>query len=164
MKEIRLTKGQVALVDDEDFGYLNQWKWCSSYEPRISNYYAFRREYVSYRKQETIKMHRLIMSTPNGMEVDHINGNTLDNRKSNLRNCSHAENIRNREVSKRNKSGYKGVSVSSSGKWWARIRIDGAPQLYLGTFTTPEDAARAYDKKALELFGEFAKLNFPPMN
>lgn len=149
MKEIELTQGQVAIVDDDDFEDLSLYKWFAKKEGGI--FYAAR----SYgAKRNTMKMHIYIMKPVDGFVIDHINGNGLDNRKSNLRICSHAENMRNRKLHKDNSSGYKGVS-KNKGKYVARIM-----QIYLGRYNNAIDAARAYDAKARELFGNFAKLNF----
>ena len=113
------------------------------------------------RRRFALFVHRLIMDAPKGMHVDHINGNPLDNRKSNLRICTHAENQRNRGANKNNTSGYKGVHWSkTTKKWRAEIRHDNK-SIHMGYFKTPEEAARAYDKKAKELHGEYAYLNFP---
>ena len=93
---------------------------------------------------------------PEGMEVDHINGNSLDNRKSNLRICTHKENVRNQKLSAANTSGYRGVSWNkASKKWEAYIKVN-QKRIYLGKFVDILDAARAYAKKAKECFGEFA--------
>jgi len=101
------------------------------------------------------------MSAPADMQVDHINGNPLDNRRENLRICTRAQNTCNRKAVVNSKSGYKGVTKkNSSRKWIPEIRKDGK-KLYLGSYNTPEEAAKAYDKAAKEIFGEFAKLNFP---
>lgn len=154
MKEIKLTQGKVALVDDEDFEYLNQRKW------HYSKGYAVSTSRRLFGFQKTIAMHREIMNTPNGMETDHINGDKLDNRKNNLRNCFHLENGKNRKIQINNTSNYKGVSFDKrAGKWRSVIYIE-KKKISLGNFTNIEDAARAYDKKAIELFGEFANTNF----
>lgn len=102
------------------------------------------------------KLHRLIMDNPVNV-VDHINGNTLDNRRSNLRLCSQANNSANRNKSYKNTSGYKGVSKARN-KWAAKITKD-YKVYHIGNYTTPELAALAYNKRAVELFGQFAKLN-----
>ena len=103
------------------------------------------------------------------MQVDHINGNTLDNRKENLRLCTNQQNAMHRGKTKNNKSGYKGVRYMKKKKgminehskpWQAQIYLN-QKQIYLGCYKTPEEAARAYDKKAIELFGEYATLIFP---
>ena len=104
-------------------------------------------------------LHRVITKAPNGMEVDHINGNVLDCRLSNLRVCSRGENLRNRGAYKNNSSGRKGVSWSPwANKWRAEIRLD-RKGIHIGYFTCLEAAADAYDKAALELHGDFARTN-----
>lgn len=105
------------------------------------------------------KLHRLIMNAPNGMAVDHINGNIADNRKSNLRICVNSENLRNRGAQRNNTSGYKGVSwCKQSNKWRSSICLN-KKRIYLGLFTNKLDAANAYNQAAIKYFGEFAFLN-----
>ena len=105
----------------------------------------------------TVPLHRHITNCPKGMHVDHINGNVLDNRLSNLRICTPSQNQANSKLPKNNTSGYKGVSKNGDG-WKAKIRVDYA-YYYLGTFLTKEEAARAYNAAAIKYFGEFARLN-----
>lgn len=107
------------------------------------------------RKKEML--HRAIMKAKKGEQVDHINGNTLDNRKENLRICTHAENIRNRNQRKNSNTKYKGVFKSGK-KWGASIGYENE-RYYLGVFKTQEEAAIAYNKAALKYHGEFALLN-----
>lgn len=151
-KEIKLTKGKVALVDDEDFERINRHKW-----------YACKDRLTWYARRDTIfgnvLMHRDIMELPNNVLVDHKNNNGLDNRKENLRPASTSQNKANRGMQKNNHSGYKGIRPSKN-KWAAQIQCNHKWE-HLGVFNTPEEAARAYDKRAVELFGEFAKTNFP---
>jgi len=105
-------------------------------------------------------MHRLLIHAPKGMEVDHINGNGLDNRICNLRICTRSQNQINKGLQKNNTTGYKGVSfIKKHRKYRATIRINGK-SMYLGEFESAKGAAFAYDNKAKELFGNFAKLNF----
>jgi hypothetical protein len=119
-------------------------------------YYARR-----YERGRQISMHRQIMQPPPGKVTDHMNGNGLDNRRSNLRNCLPTENGRNRQRNRRSRTGFKGVGqYKRTGKYYASIRFKGKT-LYLGQYDTPVEAARAYDRKARELFGQFARLNFP---
>jgi len=154
MKEIKLTQGKIALIDDEDYGYLNQFKWCA--DKLGSTFYAKRRLYISIKEQYNIYMHRIIMNAPKGMEVDHIDHNGLNNQKYNLRICTKCQNNRNKLPS--GKSKYLGVSAEDI-KYKAEIMIN-HNKIRIGRFTTEEAAARAYDKKAKEYFGEFANLNF----
>lgn len=106
------------------------------------------------------RLHRVIMGNPDGV-VDHINGNSLDCRKENLRVCSQADNARNRGIGSNNKSGYKGVFLAQ-GKYWAASIVKDRKKIHIGYYKTPELAALAYNKKATELYGEFANLNIIP--
>lgn len=152
MKEIKLTKGKIAIVDDEDFEWISQFRW-----HYMNAGYAARREWNKNDKTSTIVlMHRKILNTPVGMDTDHINGNRLDNRKINLRICTRSQNNLNKIREKRNKSGYKGVVWIPEKKLW-KVHVAGR---YVGKFKNIIDAAMAYDKKAKEIFGEFAKTNF----
>ena len=158
MKEIQLTKGKVALVDDADFEWLNQWKWTANEVGR--RYYAIRRDW-SFPKGKTILMHRLITGASKEFVVDHIDGNTLNNRRSNLRVCSNAQNLANSRTDwTTNKAGYKGVCwKKKERKYSAQITVN-YTAIHLGYFTDPIEAAKAYDKAARKHFGEFAKTNF----
>lgn len=102
-------------------------------------------------------LHRLVLNAPKGMEVDHINGDRLDNRRENLRLVTRQQNARNRGANRSNRSGYKGVSLGHSA-WLAYIAISGK-NIALGSFKTAEDAAKAYNEAAIKLFGEHARLN-----
>lgn len=158
MKKIELTQGQSALVDNEDYKKLNKYNWYAGYYSHVDNYYAMRQIYTNG-KQTTVKMHRIIMDAPRNMQVDHINHNTLDNRKRNLRLCTHNQNQQNQTPSKNTLSQYKGVSwAKQRKKWVARIGIN-KKRLFLGYFKNEEQAAIAYNKAAKELFGEYALLN-----
>jgi hypothetical protein len=151
MKEIPLTQGKFALVDDEDFEWLSQWRWHFDHKG-----YAIRDT-----QEHTIYMHRLIANIPEGLFTDHINGNGLDNRRKNLRPCNTAQNSANQRIRKDNTSGYKGVTWDTERKIWAaQCHTVGRKHIFLGRFENIEDAARAYDKKAIELHGEFARTNF----
>lgn len=157
MKEIELTQGKVALVDDEDYEYLSQFKWCA--HKNGNTWYATRLVYENGNKS-SITMHRAITQVAKGMVVDHINHNGLDNRKENLRTCTKAENSRNRIKGFTTKSSkYKGVYFyKPRNKWKARI-ITKREYKYLGLHQTEEAAALAYNQAAKELHGEFALLN-----
>lgn len=159
MKEIKLTQGKSVLVDDDDYEWLMQWKWYASKNGN-NHFYAIRK---TPRKdgRKTVLMHREIMRPPIGKEVDHIDNNGLNNQKCNLRICTPQQNKLYRSPS--SKSGYLGVSTSTSGRY-ITARISKSGTVYnLGTFKTNEEAALAYDQKARELHGEFARLNFPEL-
>lgn len=151
MKLISLTKGRYAIVDDEDYEWLNQWKWqCDSK--------GYARGRINGIPQ---KMHRLINQTPTAMQTDHINGNKLDNRKENLRSCNQMESMRNRAKWANTTSRYKGVSLyREAKKWTAYIRVN-KKKIHIGLFENEHYAALAYDLWATDIFGEFARLNFP---
>lgn len=153
MKMIPLTQGKFALVDDEDFEYLTQWKWCAVRSD--TTFYAERGESGHH-----IRMHADIMNNPKGMEVDHRNRNGLDNRRENLRVCTNQQNKMNRGRFSSNTSGFKGVSLTDHGTYQARIQVN-KKRINLGSFADATQAARAYDKAANQYFGEFAWLNFP---
>jgi len=156
MKEIKLSGGLVALIDDEDYEKISKFKW-NAHKSNAKTYIARRTIWINKRSYE-ISMHRLIMDAPKGMEVDHIDHNGLNNQKSNLRICTQAQNSRNRSAYGRVK--YLGVAYCSSGRCIrARIYSNGK-NIELGSFKTEEEAAMAYDEAAKKYHGEFANLNF----
>ena len=157
MIEIPLTQGQVALIDDENYKLVSQYKWHAHWNKDTKSYYAA----TNVKKEggrTLLLMHRLIMNAQKGEQVDHINHDTIDNRKENLRLCTNSQNQHNKGKRIDNTSGLKGVSrYKPSGKWQARIQLNGK-QIHLGRFLTPEEAYEAYCKAALELHGEFSKV------
>lgn len=158
MRRINLNKGKSTIVDDIDFEWLNQWKW--RINDRKGYLYAVRCTTIQGRKT-TITMSRLISNCPLGMLCDHINGDTLDNRRENLRHCNHSQNGANRVKAKGMwASDFKGVSYQRIRKRWAaRIGVNGQ-WINLGWFKVEKDAAKAYDKAARTYFGRFALTNF----
>lgn len=158
MKEIRLANSKgVALVDDADFALLSQYRWYIKHDSRTN--YAF--GYVRGRRRDgkLVKMHRVITDAPDGMDVDHVNGDGLDNRRNNLRICTRSQNIGHSHKTAGCSSDFKGVSWDKgAGRWRAQGKI-AYKCIYLGYYDSEEDAARAYNDFAREHFGEFALLN-----
>jgi hypothetical protein len=150
---IELTKGYSTVVDDDVSAEILQKKYCAIICGG-NKVYA-----VTNIKGKTKALHRIITNAPKGMVVDHINGDTLDNRKENLRLCLHKENVRNQKLHPDKLQKYKGVDLMKlRNKYRARIVKD-YKNIHIGLFDTPEEAAFAYNEKAKELFGEFAYLN-----
>jgi len=155
MKKIPLTQGRFILVDNDRFEYLNSFHWVAS----IGGYAQTQR--MKNKVISRIRMHRMIMNAKKGERVDHINGNRLDNRVSNLRLCTNAENVRNSKIRSNNTTGYKGVyqhKSKSFNKFEAYIWVD-YKKIILGYFKNKIDAAKAYNKGALKYHKEFAHLN-----
>jgi len=149
-----LTKGYYVLVDEEDYDFLAQWKWHACISPS-GNVYAMRNSPPINGKRTHIMMHRIINKTPDGFRTDHINGNGLDNRKSNLRTVTPVQNGQNRRPNKKGTSKYKGVFWHKQHcKWYAQIQVN-KKSIFLGLFTDEDLAAKAYEKAAKEKFGEF---------
>ena len=160
---IPLTQGVNAIVDADDYEWLNSWDWFAAWNAHTKSFYAVRNFTVSKNKRIILRMHRVILGCEAPDEQgDHRNGNTLDNRRKNLRKCTQPQNARNSPARINNKSGYKGVSFRKShGKWVAQINDPVKSSRYIGYFDSPEEAALAYDEAAKRLHGEFAVLNFP---
>lgn len=154
VKEIKLTKGYVAIVDDDDYDELSKYNWVAN-KPNKTCVYARRNS-----KDGNHYMHRIITDCPKGMEVDHINGDKLDNRKLNLRICTHSNNGKNMKPwSKGTSSIYKGVCWENfTSRWKAEITID-RKHITLGRFSNEADAALAYNAAAIKYHGGFARLN-----
>jgi hypothetical protein len=149
MKELTLAKGKVALVDDEDYVEVIKYKWW------LDSDYV--RGWVNGNQT---RLHNFIMGENDGMEVDHINRNGLDNRRCNLRFVTRSQNSMNRDANKNGTSKYKGVRLLRQKYWTAQIKLKGK-NIHLGNFKSELLAAEAYDKAAKKYFGEYARLNFP---
>jgi hypothetical protein len=158
MKIIPLTQGKNAIVDDDDYEWLSQWKWHAA---KIRNVFYVARKIRVDGVVKTILMHREISKPPTGMQIDHINGDPLDNRRENLRICTNTDNQRNRPIHKDNISGFKGVRPrrGNNNKYEAYIFHNGK-QIYLGKYEDINLAAQAYDNAAKFYHGGFASLNF----
>ncbi len=154
---IKLTQELYALVDAEDFERLNKHKWHAHKGGRT--YYAERHPPAQNGKQQIVCMHREILQLPKGVHADHRSGYGLDNRRTNLRPATLQQNQFNRRL-QGGKSKYKGVVWHKGAKkWQAQIRFN-SKEIYLGLFRSEVDAAKAYDKAAKKLFGEFVRTNF----
>lgn len=159
-RRIPLTHGKFAIVDPDDYDRLSQHNWRCTFDG--NTYYAYTFCYKN-RKNKKVFMHRLILNAPKGLIVDHIDGNGLNNRKKNLRLCTWRQNAFNRGPKQNSSSRYKGLSWQRQyNKWYARISYKGKG-IYLGRYDDETEAALAYDRKAEQLFGEFAYLNFPQL-
>lgn len=156
MREIPLSNGMTALVDDEDYARVVQFNWhVNKYGGGLR---AFRNSRTASGAKTVQYLHRYLM--PDAALVDHVNGNALDNRRANLREATYTENVRNTKK-RPNRSGYKGVTWhSKTGKWHAGITVN-KRRISLGYYSDPAEAAHAYDHAARQHFGEFARFNFP---
>jgi hypothetical protein len=158
MKEIPLTQGQVAIVDDEDYEKLSKHKWTALWRPTCRTFYATRAPSVNGR-QRTTYMHREIMGAASGQKVDHKDFNGLHNWRDNLRLCTGAQNIQHQRKRRDCTTPYKGVSRRKSGYFHVEITANGT-RIRMGSFTSAEDAAHAYDEAAVINHGQFAVTNF----
>ncbi len=157
-KEIKLNKGYVAIVDDEDYKRVSMRKWyVSNPKTKGTTRYAMSFDYGKNRAK-TILLHRFIMSPKKGMVIDHINRDGLDCRKTNMRECTMSQNLQNKRK-QRGTSKYKGVYLyKRTGRWIAQYRVNGK-KTDVGSFENEIDAAIAYDKAVTKAFGEYARTN-----
>lgn len=162
MKRILLTGGGVTLVDNEDYDFLNKFKWGIVQKSPTKSRYVVKTTTMSNGQRFNLYMARFILGLQFGdsRQADHINHDSLDNRKKNLRVCTPAQNLANRSGWGYT-SQYKGVCWHKAAqKWRAQIKHNGYTE-HLGCFDDEIDAAKTYDDKAKELFGKFTRLNFP---
>ena len=154
MKEIPLTQGKHALVDDEDYEWLSKHKWYYS-----GDGYAHRHPPRDGKPLKTERMHVSIIGKIDGLEVDHIDGNGLNNQRNNLRHVTKSQNQHNGKSHENSSSKYKGVSLHSQvHRWWARITADGKVKS-LGCYNSEAEAAKVYNEAAKKYYGEYARLN-----
>lgn len=163
-RTIPLSRGYVAVVDDQDYKWLSRWKWhaigCDSYPYAARRQRACEIGVCGHRK--LVYMHRAVVGLEgeDSRKADHENHDTLDNRRENLRVCTHSLNLAN-QISTRGRSRYKGVYWDTSRSKW-KVYVGTSPnRRYLGLYHSEEDAARSYDEAARIRWGEFAYLNFP---
>lgn len=159
--EITLQHGLVTFVDYEDRELVTKYSWTAS--KRGNTYYTTRstRNPLTGRKL-TVQLHSEILGAQNGQQIDHVDGNGLNNLRSNIRFATHTQNARNRGPQANNKTGVKGVYYDAVlNRYIAQIKAGPGRQTYLGSFVTATEGAAAYDRAAVALFGEFAKLNNP---
>lgn len=152
---IELTRGKVTIVDAEDYEFLSQNKWYALRGP--NTWYAVREVRTPEGKRTSEYMHRVIADAPARLSVDHVNSDGLDNRRSNLRLATHAQNCRNQRRPRTNKSGFKGVYWHKKAKRWnAQIKA-GQTRFHLGLFDTPEEAHAAYCEASKKYHGEWGR-------
>jgi hypothetical protein len=160
-RRIYLGEGYWTILDQADYYRLRNFRWVVQGGESGENLYAFRFKFVGPNETTMLSMHREIMNPTDGRLVDHRNCVSLDNRRSNLRLATRAENVQNRRKKKNTSSRFIGVDFSRpESKWRSRISYQGK-RIMLGRFDSEIDAARAYDEAAKKYYGEFARLNFP---
>jgi len=156
-KKIKLTRSKFTLVDDDVYEYLKWFKWTFLFVGKGYEGYAVHYRRGADKKVTQIQLHTIINKTPKGMETDHINGNSLDNRRCNLRTVTHQQNLQNSRKKCITRSKYKGVAPARK-KWRAQIASNNKTY-YLGVFNTEEQAAIAYNAEAIKLHGKYAFVN-----
>lgn len=159
MKEIELTQGKVALVDDADFERVSAFKWYAYQSLRVPSLW-----YATRGGKDRLSLHRFILPTPKGFVVDHIDGDGLNCQRKNLRACTVKENMRNQRPHRDSTSPYKGIWRIAGAATWAVQIWNGRKRNYVGSFRDPAEAAKVYDFVARQVFGPFARLNFPEVS
>ena len=161
MKIIKLTKGYETMVDDEDFEFLNQWKWHALkfkggivYATRTSNTFERQKGFP-----KNIYLHRCLLNYPKNFHIDHVDNNGLNNTRVNLRLVTHSQNQQNAKLSVKSTSKYKGVYYHKKNKRYAARIGFNHRQIHLGNFLTAIEAAKTYNKAAVKYFGSYARLN-----
>jgi hypothetical protein len=151
---VPLTRGYEAIIDAADAEFIGQWNWQAHIDTH--NVYAVRKGQLGEIRR--VIMHRSIMQPPSQMKVDHIDGNGLNNTRSNLRVVSHSDNLKNQQLRRDNRSGFKGVTWKKDNKKWCARIVHEGKRIHLGYFKTPEAAYEAYCQASQKLHGEFSRL------
>mgnify|MGYP000848918023 CR=1 FL=1 len=155
MREIELSRGLVSIVDDADYDWVAQWKWTACVGSSGLVYAVRRAKATESAGRPQIAMHRAILNAPLHLLVDHINHDTLDNRRENLRLCSASQNNMNKRLNRRSTSGHKGVSWDASeGQWAVKIKVN-RREIWLGRYDNIDDAVAAYRNGSLQYHGDF---------
>jgi len=158
-RRIYLSEDAWTILDWQDYYRFGRFKW--EINGNDNKFYAVRNIMAGSSRTTTVRLHRLIMDCPKGLVVDHINGDSLDNRRANLRLATQAQNLYNRKKKKNTSSQFIGVSFNKSHRYWgSQIKVNGKA-LWLGSFDNEIAAAKAHDEAAIKYHGEFARLNFP---
>lgn len=156
---IPLTRGQWAIVDDEDYEIISRVKWIA--RPCLNTIYA-EGVFPHQGKEIRVSMHRLILNAVRGQIVDHIDMDGLNNRRSNLRFCTHSENMRNMRIRKNNTSGFRGVCWCNTHKYFVSYISVNKNRITIGRFKAAIEAAKSYNECAVKYHGAFASLNKIP--
>jgi len=156
-REIVLSSGDVTLVDAADYPLIAKYGWYL-FVPRTGQHLKYARAKINGKE---VYLHRFLLNPPRNLDIDHKDRDELNNRRANLRLCTDSQNLGNKRIHRNNTSGYKGV-YCLYGKWRARVGDGKGGRRSLGLFTNKDDAARAYNKAALEQWGEFARVNDIP--
>jgi hypothetical protein len=154
MRIIPVWQDREAIVDNADYDLLIQYPWHMHHEYAVTTL----KVYLPNKRQTEISMQNMLFNLANGMELDHVDGNKLNNQRQNLRICTHADNCKNRGMRSDSQSGRKGVSPIPGNKWRATINI-GGKNIHLGCLSSIDEASDAYDRAATSQYGEFARTN-----
>jgi hypothetical protein len=158
-RKIYLDEGKWTILDPTDYYRFGGFKWCIG--GNKGKFYTIRGQMISPKDSKIVQLHRLIMDAPKGLLVDHRNGDSLDNRRANLRLATYSQNQYNKRKRKNTSSRFRGVYFNKEHRKWAAFISVAGKKTYLGYFDSEIEAARVYDEAAKKHHGEFVRLNFP---